>query len=398
MWIPKTEAELQQAIDQGIEESATFDAKQQIASKSVEIAKDFAAMANDGGVIIYGIGEENGQLKILTPIDLDGVPEKLAQIAMYSLQPPLKIHISAFSAEADPLKGYIVVIIPSSPFAPHQVTVKQENRFYGRSSRGNIPLNEGDIARLYQRRLAGETSAREIIKDAVKILDIPPHPDYGRMYIAIKPTQGFTQVFSGIPRFNDADWNRSFYELVAKAHQAYNFNIGFNPSFIDGVQNDKRIIEGWKFRAYRGSDPAKNHDILASNISVNVHHDGSIYICCGRISEKGEDWFFLFEAGIAKILVQTLWIANHLYQQAGYIGNLNIGLRIEGIQGSKVFRGQSYDSPIMERDSFETIAQHSALVVQSNILGIAEELIKPFLIEATQGTYNPFEKDITLKS
>lgn len=53
MWIPKTEKEIVQAVSCGsLEETITFDAKRELPTKNAEIAKDVAAMANDGGVII----------------------------------------------------------------------------------------------------------------------------------------------------------------------------------------------------------------------------------------------------------------------------------------------------------------------------------------------------------
>ncbi len=67
MWIPKSEEEIVNAVNSdALEESAIFDAKVELPSKNIEIAKDIAAMSNDGGVIIYGIGEdENGRLRNL---------------------------------------------------------------------------------------------------------------------------------------------------------------------------------------------------------------------------------------------------------------------------------------------------------------------------------------------
>jgi len=44
------------------------------------------------------------------------------------------------------------VIVPQSARAPHMVIVKGDNRYYGRDARGNRVLNEGDVARLYERR------------------------------------------------------------------------------------------------------------------------------------------------------------------------------------------------------------------------------------------------------
>jgi hypothetical protein len=62
------------------------------------------------------------------------------------------IEVKPHALPDDPTKGYIVVVVPASPRAPHQVTVKGEYRFYGRGATGNRLLNEGEIARLYARR------------------------------------------------------------------------------------------------------------------------------------------------------------------------------------------------------------------------------------------------------
>jgi hypothetical protein len=51
MWIPKTVEELVNAVQAGsLEESYVFDAKRELPShtKNAEIAKDVAAMGNDG--------------------------------------------------------------------------------------------------------------------------------------------------------------------------------------------------------------------------------------------------------------------------------------------------------------------------------------------------------------
>ncbi len=61
MWIPKDENEIIEAIKAGdLVETATLDAKKALPEqgKSKDLAIDVAAMANDGGVLIYGIGED----------------------------------------------------------------------------------------------------------------------------------------------------------------------------------------------------------------------------------------------------------------------------------------------------------------------------------------------------
>jgi len=59
MWIPKTEQEIILAVtSRTLEATTVFDAKREVSTHSQQIAKDVAAMADDGGVIIYGIDED----------------------------------------------------------------------------------------------------------------------------------------------------------------------------------------------------------------------------------------------------------------------------------------------------------------------------------------------------
>jgi len=107
-------------------------------------------MANNGGVIIYGIGEdENGRVSRLTPISLAGQAEKIDAIVRTVIAEPPVIHISAIPTKENSAIGYLIVNIPPSERAPHMVSVKGDHRFYGRTATGNFPLSEKETWRGY---------------------------------------------------------------------------------------------------------------------------------------------------------------------------------------------------------------------------------------------------------
>ncbi len=65
MWIPRTAGEIEaRALAGDLTETATFEGKRELPSsgKSRDLAIDVAALANEGGVIIYGIGEDERKL------------------------------------------------------------------------------------------------------------------------------------------------------------------------------------------------------------------------------------------------------------------------------------------------------------------------------------------------
>jgi len=158
MWIPASAAEIERAATaRELRETASFDAKKTlpIPARNECLAVDVAAMSTDGGVLLYGVGEDrSGQPVTPSPIPLAGAKERVDQIVQTSIAEAPHIEIREYPTGADASVGYLLVVIPQSARAPHQVTVGGNLRFYGRGATGNRVLTEGEIARLYERRRA----------------------------------------------------------------------------------------------------------------------------------------------------------------------------------------------------------------------------------------------------
>jgi hypothetical protein len=156
MWIPESELEILAAIEaEALVETATFDAKVALPAKgkSKDLAIDVATMSNDGGTLLYGVGEnEDRRPTVPQPFRLAGARERVDQIVQTSISEPPDIQVREIPTDNDPSLGYLVVAVPSSPRVPHMVTVGKEYRYYGRSDIGNVLLTEGEVARLYERR------------------------------------------------------------------------------------------------------------------------------------------------------------------------------------------------------------------------------------------------------
>jgi hypothetical protein len=92
VWIPESEREILAAVEAGdLAETATFDAKAALPAqgKSRDLAVDVAAMASDGGTLLYGIGEdEHDRLTIPKPFELAGAAERVDQIVRTCISEP----------------------------------------------------------------------------------------------------------------------------------------------------------------------------------------------------------------------------------------------------------------------------------------------------------------------
>ena len=158
-WTPKTEADLQAVIDQGLlHETQYLDAKEVPSTKgdNKETAKDMASFAIDSGTLIIGIAEDKTNRTFsLAPQPLNGLPERIEQIARSIPDPPLNVITQEIPSEADPAQGYLIVHIPASPTAPHMV----DGRYYGRGDKTTHRLTDPEVARLHERRRTADQNA-----------------------------------------------------------------------------------------------------------------------------------------------------------------------------------------------------------------------------------------------
>ncbi len=246
MWIPASEEEILAAIDAGdLIETATFDAKGALPGKgkSKDLAIDVAAMATDGGTLLYGVGEnENREPTVPKPFSLAGARERVDQIVRTSISEPPAIEVRAIPTDDDPSLGYLVISVPVSPRAPHMVTVGKEYRYYGRSATGNVLLSEGEVARLYERRQRWEVDRDAMLERAIASAPIPPHEDFAYLHLVVRPVVPDEDLFD---RASEGQEARQFLGgLISAASSAVAFTTRFSPD-LHGGYNHERRADGW---------------------------------------------------------------------------------------------------------------------------------------------------------
>jgi len=192
MWIPKNAAEVEAAANAGDrEETASFDGKRELPRhprQNAGLAVDVAAMATDGGVLLYGLGEDDDQrLTVLAPFTLAGAADKVDQIVSTSLAEVPYIEVKDYPTTENPAVGYLAVIVPQSAGAPHQVIVGGEFRFYGRGAKGNRVLTEDDVARLYERRQSWAVDRDQVLSDVIDHAPLRRRADAGYLHAFTRP-------------------------------------------------------------------------------------------------------------------------------------------------------------------------------------------------------------------
>ncbi|MGB8384502.1 MAG: hypothetical protein WCG47_25240 [Dermatophilaceae bacterium] len=151
-WSPATESDLQDAGDGGLlGETHHLELKQQIApgkGANKELARDLASLAVDGGTLIVGLEEIENADPVLHPVDLDGLPERIEQVARTLADPPLPVLTTVIPSVADRSRGYVLVHVPASGMAPHMV----DGVYDGRGDKTKHRLSDADVVRLHQQR------------------------------------------------------------------------------------------------------------------------------------------------------------------------------------------------------------------------------------------------------
>ena len=152
-----TEVDLLELISTQAEESVYLDFKSAGAldkkdDKRAEIAKDVSAFANsDGGIIVYGMNEENHVAHSLSYIDGNVyTKEWIERVINNGIQRRIEgVNIYPIRVDGDVRKSVYVVSIPRSANAPHMCS--KRHIYYKRYNFESVPMEEYEVRDLFNR-------------------------------------------------------------------------------------------------------------------------------------------------------------------------------------------------------------------------------------------------------
>jgi hypothetical protein len=335
MWLPDSTQQIAELAESNeLNETTTFDAKAADAIDSTkEMAKDIAAMSTDGGVILYGVGEDdNGNPTILDPIDLNGVKERIGNVVQTCIQPPPRVNIKSFLLADNPNRGFVPVEVPPSPEAPHMVTKNGDNRYYGRNGPRNARLDAGQVHRLFEQR-------KRLRGDRLSILDeYEPHAtikpaeeqeSIGYLRIGMRPpfeTKGLLEPV--LNPENVSETTERLRELIRQAEQQVRFSWEAGKTFQ--ISQLDRGLSGLTANLNRAAD-----DVHAGKYDAWLGFDGGMYLVAGGIARNGPTGKEFFEGKALKVTVKFLYLSGLIFRSSDYHGAVDIASRTSGLAGSK---------------------------------------------------------------
>jgi hypothetical protein len=395
MWIPADAAEVENAAKRGdLVETLAFDAKAALPTgkKNFTLAVDVAAMTTEGGLLLYGVGEDaDGVPNRPEPIELAGMGQRVDQIVSASLREIPFIDVRELPLAGDSSRGYLALVIPASDRAPHQVVVGEEFRFYGRGPKGNRILTEGEIARLYRRREEWSQDGLALLRSVMAGAGVLDAPDHGILHAFARPVSSDPDLIErALPGLGE---EQGIHQRLLQEVAATRLTDSYGPNLMRAAYWEHPSADEWRLATL----PAEEKLNRLSDLSeLGLNRDGRGRLLCGRASDSrmrdgGAE--VIIEAVIAGNLEAFFKVVGAVYEEAGYLGLVDVGVAIVGISGAgSLVRSEDWGGGSFSygAESFTRVARISAAEM-SHASSIAHRLLRHFY-EATTGVvgYNPF--------
>lgn len=197
-WTPGSLAAVRAAIEDGtLTERHWIDVKREVGAGDgarKETARDLASFANHGGALLVGVEEDKatGQLSVAEQ-DLAGLGERVEQIARSRVDPPLYLVTTPLPG-ADPARGVLLVEIPPSGAALHQV----DGRYWDRGDKTKHLMSDSRVAQLHELRARRRLDTVDLI-DAEVARDPVPRIERrnSHLYVVAVPVAARPDLLTG---------------------------------------------------------------------------------------------------------------------------------------------------------------------------------------------------------
>lgn len=333
-WTPQTWADIESAAADGLlDEQRWVELKQAIPPKSKsanrELAKDLAALACDGGLMVVGVEDlGGGRAGAVLGTPLAGLQDRISQVAGSALiSPPLVVRTVAIPHPTTPDHGCLLVIVDASIDGPHMV----DGSYRGRSDIGTRVLADIEVRRHLERNAQHRDDFALTFEQArgQSLLGGP-----GVLYLLFKPRSGRRGALSGPLDQANVLLHETTRDLPTKGL--------WNP--LQGLHNVRRVVRGVIYTNFpeAESDSARlaerASEIEANFAAIRVSDDGTFLVSYSHLTYlMGEPPTIaaVSVAGVLSVTEQATVIVSKVADRAGYGGGWDIGLAITGLKGCR---------------------------------------------------------------
>jgi Putative DNA-binding domain len=336
------EVALGRLVDGAIREDADLEFKSELYGNSDSdrraLAGDVAALANaGGGLIILGVREEDAVAVELTPVPLSDAEElRIRQIVASNVAPHVAFDLHRLESGDERTKGWYLLAVPKSSWAPHAVRVGDALRYPRRDGAGIRLLAESEVADAYRNRFTAAqvqvqrltdidregSTALSTLGDECWLTVAVVRDNAGEMKltrVGVREMESFVRGLEGVPQFTDAALR--YYSSVAMAgHRRVVLTL--NPDSAG---------------APRGG-------------LLHLHTDGSSFVAVDlgwrpRINDQPADWVNVDDERLTQELFWSLRAAaGHAVGNCHTGGDAAVEARLFCYRGAKLSHGRGHFS------------------------------------------------------
>lgn len=340
-WTPTSEADILKAAEDGIldENTVRCEFKQQVPTNK-KMAEELASLALDGGSLLLGVVDPKHRTpgnasSALNPLDLEGLAEKVENIAGMC-DPPISVFpMTIPSSEADG-QGYLWIDVPQSPLAPHMVG----GRYWGRNGGSKQVLTDPQVRMLIQRQrdraqIAGPELDRFVERHPPGRFTPSDEQTNGSIHIAAVPLTGRDEMAQELFEHTDP------LHLINKLRSEIPQDVVRISSFEE-PRYSSRIADGYALSPYQLSSGQPEYRPNMFHV-LEISEDGVVRFHHHHVSAHGRgDW-----GGEAKFVYPnvtfgstyvTLALIGHLATALAYTGSWSIAVIVSELEGAIAYR------------------------------------------------------------
>ena len=332
-WPPRTEVGLEIAAKaRHLVETHVLDIKRELPpgseSANKELARDLASLAIDGGLLIIGVDEDKDYA--LTPVPLEGLAERVEQVAGSRIDEPLPLTFIEIESAAKAADGYLIVRVPASPRAPHMV----ENRYWGRGDKTKHMLSDGQVERLIALRSRWAVNAEQALNEWIAGDPIAPDKrQRAHLFVVANPVPPRERLM--LPVLGTGDYTRTFRDLVsATSHRGGEFS----PDMPKSLSNFSPTADGWAWKSYAVFGQRDEGEATTERekgaLIVEICENGQVRLMCGRATEDWNGKRVIIDHLCLGLTARMVSLAAGVSHAAGFLGSWDFGVGVTMLRGA----------------------------------------------------------------
>ena len=344
---------------------------------NLELARDLASLAVDGGVLILGVQDRRGAAGEVVGVENpDQLRNRISQVAAGTVSPPLSVTFATFATPEHDRK-VLVVTVHASAGAPHMV----DGRYWGRSADGKRVLHDIEVRRIWSFRSAELGSFEERLRQLVDEFDPIPPGDraYGHYYLLAEPMAR---------PFNPPVGTASITQLV---RESLNVSPNWSPS-LELVNREIPHPHGLAASTLPTSEwTAEHEEFLAS---VLLTEASSVQVATGfgtrrfgprswKDNEPDQRPIAISVGHVVELTYTLTQLCAHLSaRHLAYEGTWRLGIyldRLRGLLTTDAHQGLSFAASMYPTAEYLRSTTAPAEEMGESTKAVVERLLHPFL-------------------